>query len=604
LAPQETWLKQIRNVLVVAGVIVALKGGAPFFQPLAIAVLLAFVLAPVADWLERRGLPRVGAVALTLVLFIVGVSGLTFVVGSQVMSLADAMPRYEANILAKVKLLKLPQDSPFSKLTRVLEHVQATIEPTRPATDVRVVPDESAFDRLHHMLGPFAEYGEQAFFIFLLIFLLLLERDSIGERILKLAGQANVSATTKSFVQIAERLSRYLARFSLVNLITGFTVGVGLAVIGLPYAVLWGAIGGLLRYIPYIGPTVAFMLPVVFSVAHFDGWVQPLLVVGWYLLIEAVTTALEPVLYGKSTGVTALGLVISALFWTSLWGGLGLLIATPLTVCLVVMGSLIPAMRVFTTLLSEEVDVGDDVRLYQRLISRDDDGVLALLTAAAERGPIDQVFDNVVVPALGQAARDRNQGRLNPADVDHIHSIISAWLEDLSETPEALASLEVPADLAALDGVIPVSKVVGVAASGTEDLLVLRMLDLLVERAGVGITLVPVFDSPLALGEKVQELGPELLVLSFTSPQGVNQARYLTKRLAAQINDLTVIVGLWQSDIETSRINETLHSAGAHRVATNLAAARDQVFEYIRGRLPKEDRATTPVGTKPALSTS
>jgi predicted PurR-regulated permease PerM len=593
--PTENVIRQLRNIVIALAIVAALAFGAHFFQPIAIAILLAFILSPLVRKLEKVGLGRGASVGITIALFLSCVLGLSYVVGSQVISLADEMPRYEENILSKVRLLKLPNDSPLSKLTRVAEHVKETLDPTRPASDVRIVTDQGILERLREVLGPFADYGEVVFFILLMLFFLLLERESIGERIATLAGQSHLSVTTKSFVQIGERLSRYLASFSLVNLVTGLAVWLGFTVIGLPYAVLWGTIGGLLRYIPYIGPTVAFCLPVLFSVAHFDGWMQPLLVVGWYALIEVVTNALEPVLYGKSTGVTALGLVVSALFWTCLWGGLGLLLATPLSVCLVVLGSQIPSLRFFSTLLSEDVEVLEHTRLYQRLLRRDEDGANNLLDEELKSHSVDEVFDRIALPTLAQASLDRETQVLDAGEYENAVAVLSRWLDDISEDKQVRASLPAPADLVDRNDTKPITTIVGVAAANSADFLVLRMLNFLISRAGLHAELIAASTSPLASADEVLEFQPDLVLLSSTATQGISHVRYWTKRLSAQLSDTPLVVGLWNNALDTTTAGESLRNAGAHRVARSLSSARDLIFEIARTRLPSDERTSDPV---------
>ena len=182
--------------------------------------------------------------------------------------------------------------------------------------------------------------------------------------------------------EIGQRISGYLAMITLVNAGFGLIVGLGLQTIGVPYAVLWGCLAAMVRFVPYVGTAVAFGLPAVFSVAHFPGWRQPLEVVALFGVIEVSLSYLEPLIYGRTTGVSALGLLVAAMFWTWLWGLLGILLSTPMTVCLAVLGKYVPSLRFFATLLGEEAQLDQNIRFYQRLVSRDQDGATAIAEAA------------------------------------------------------------------------------------------------------------------------------------------------------------------------------------------------------------------------------
>ena len=216
---------------------------------------------------------------------------------------------------------------------------------------------------------------------------MLMGREDLSDRIVGLFGHRQVSLTTRTMEEIGQRISRYLATFALVNSGFGLVIGVGLWLIGVPFAVLWGCLAAMLRFIPYVGPAVAFVLPLVFSFAHFPGWTQPLEVVALFAVVEvALNSFLEPVIYGKTTGVSALGLLVAAMFWTWLWGTMGLLLSTPLTVCLAVLGKYVPSLRFFAALLGEEAELEPDVRLYQRLVALDRDGATEVVDTPSSRG--------------------------------------------------------------------------------------------------------------------------------------------------------------------------------------------------------------------------
>ena len=206
------------------------------------------------------------------------------------------------------------------------------------------------------------------------ILFMLINREALGDRIVQLFGHRQINLTTRTMKEIGQRISHYLASIMLVNLGFGLTVGGGLWLIGVPYAALWGCMAAMMRFIPYVGAGVAFLLPLIFSVAYFPGWRQPLEVVAFFGVVEVALSYLEPVIYGKTTGVSALGLLVAAMFWTWLWGLLGTLLSTPLTLCLAVLGKYVPSLGFFATLLGQDAELDQNIRFYQRLVSLDQDG--------------------------------------------------------------------------------------------------------------------------------------------------------------------------------------------------------------------------------------
>ena len=347
--------------------------------------------------------------------------------------------------------------------------------------DVRVIEQPTFRQRLQGAVGPYLEFIGVGSFVLILVLFMLMNREDLGDRIVQLFGHRQINLTTRTMSEIGQRISRYLAMITLVNSGFGLIVGLGLWLIGVPYAVLWGCLAAMMRFIPYVGAAVAFLLPLVFSVAHFPGWRQPLEVVALFGVVEVALSYLEPVIYGKTTGVSALGLLVAAMFWTWLWGLLGTLLSTPMTLCLAVLGKYVPSLGFFATLLGEEAELDQNIRFYQRLVSLDQDGATAVVEAALKERPRAEVFDQILVPALSRAGRDAARGELEESDVAFIRRVIGEILDDLEGTEEI--SLKTPApsgegEPGRANGkpASPPFEVAGVAASGTSDALALRML--------------------------------------------------------------------------------------------------------------------------------
>ena len=400
----------------VLAVIGAMSLAAEVLKPLALAVLLSFALAPLAGFFERRRVPRAIAVILTVGLALGTLSGIGYVVVRQLSTLAYRLPDYQKEIQKKVDFLKPSDNTAFYRAQRVAGEVAKSLDTPivkgHEATDVRVIEQPTFRERLQGAVGPYLEFVGVGIFVLILVLFMLINREALGDRVVQLFGQRQINLTTRTMSEIGERISHYLATIMLVNLGFGLTVGSGLWLIGVPYAALWGCMAAMMRFIPYVGAAVAFLLPLVFSVAYFPGWRQPVEVVVFFGVVEVALSYLEPVVYGKSTGVSALGLLVAAMFWTWLWGLLGTLLSTPLTLCLAVLGKYVPSLGFFATLLGQDAELDQNIRFYQRLVSLDQDGAAAVVEAALKERPRAEVFDQILVPALSRAERDAAHGEL------------------------------------------------------------------------------------------------------------------------------------------------------------------------------------------------
>ena len=431
----------------ILAVIAAMALAAEVLKPLALAVLLSFALAPLAGFLERRRMPRAIAVLLTVALALGSLGGIGYVVVRQLAMLAYQLPSYQKEIQKKVDFLKPADDTAIHRAQEFAGNLSKSLDtpvvPGHEAMAVRVIEEPTFQQRLQGAVGPYLEFIGVGIFVLILVLFMLMNREDLGDRIVQLFGRRQINLTTRTMGEIGQRISRYLAMITLVNSGYGLIVGLGLWAIGVPYAVLWGCLAAMARFIPYVGATVAFLMPLTFSVAHFPGWRQPLEVVAIFGAVEVALTYLEPVVYGKSTGVSALGLLVAAMFWTWLWGLLGTLLSTPMTLCLAVLGKYVPSLGFFATLLGEEDELDQDIRFYQRLVSLDQDGATAVVEAALKERPRAEVFDQILVPALSRAGRDAARGELDESGMAFVRRVIGAILDDLEVTEDV--GLKAPA---------------------------------------------------------------------------------------------------------------------------------------------------------------
>ncbi|MDR3622661.1 MAG: AI-2E family transporter [Paludisphaera borealis] len=574
------------RALVIGGLVIfAMSAAADVFKPVALAVLLTFLLAPMTAKLEHLGLPRVLSVALVLILLLAVIGGVVYVVGGQFASLAEHIPDYQEKIRAKLTRLKPSGGSAFDRVYDAVSNFEASnrSEEEIKATPVRIVSGNDILGTLHAFLGPFESIVAMGGIVLLLVVFLLFERDDIGDRIIQLVGWGRIGVTTKTLAQIGSGLSSYLTALSLVNAGFGLVIGLGLWAIGLPSPALWGFLAAMFRFIPYVGTVLSFSFPALISVAHFPGWTQLALVFALFATVELVVNGVEPLLYGKSTGISPIGLLIAAMFWTWLWGGLGLLLANALTVCLAVAGRSIPGLGFLGALLSHDVAVADDLRWYQRVLNRDQDGSLALLEEALKTRSFEEVCDQIVIPTLARAEQDRSQEFIEGRDVAFIWRLVREWLDDVADNDEMVLTAPTPS-MPAADQVDPLRTLgpidaeqhpfVGIATGGGADSLVLRMLNMALKPSGVRLTILSAGASSLQLSEKIASLDPGMVLISHLPPEGLTRARYLTKRIRARHGDVPIVFGYWDLSAEPSRVVEQLRPATANRIVVSVAAAR------------------------------
>lgn len=361
------------------GIIALVVAGLYWLQavliPLALAVLLTFLLSPVVSTLQRRRLGRVASVLVTVFLALSILGGIGWTLTRQLAALADELPRYSLNIHHRIADLRgASKGGSVEKVQKAVEDVVGEIQKIDTPSAARqkpvavVLEAPSILVHLPSLLQSLASAGV----VTVLVIFMLLERRDLRDRLIFLIGYRRMTATTQALDEAGSRISRYLLMQSIINGSFGVAVGLGLYLIGVPYAVTWGALAAALRFIPYLGAFIAMLLPLALSLAVFPGWLQPALVISLFFVLEPITgSVLEPWLYGQSAGVSPVALLIALTFWTWFWGPVGLLMATPLTVCLIVLGKHLPALRFIVVLMGDRPVIEAKARYYQRLLARE-----------------------------------------------------------------------------------------------------------------------------------------------------------------------------------------------------------------------------------------
>jgi predicted PurR-regulated permease PerM len=562
-------------------VVVVLYWAQTVLVPIALAILLTFVLSPPVTWLQRwvGRIPAVLAIV-TLVFTILGLAG--WGLARQMDHLAEDLPRYRANIRAKIADVRSAgKGGSVEKLQDTIEDITTDLgksaEPRRTISRPVVVTSEQAagswgFAWLSPIVGPLGTAG----LVLAMVIFMLLERRELRDRVIGLLGHGQLAITTKAFDEAGTRVSRQLLMQSLVNLLYGIAAGAGLYVLGVPYALLWAALGAVLRFIPYVGPVVGAGAPILVSLAAAEGWAGPLYVVVLFIVLELFTNlVLETVLYAGAAGVSPVALLASVAFWTWLWGPLGLVLSTPLTVCLVVLGKHVPGLEFLGTLLADTSALAPEYGFYQRLLARDQSEAADLMEQYIKTESPRSVYDALLLPALNYAERDRLEQRLSP---DEETAIIDATRELLSDAAESIRGLnpEPPAlpDGPPLPGPREPLRVLGYATNGAADELALAMLARLLDDLPISLETMSTRLQASELLSLVQTQGFSVVCLADLPPSPPSKTRYLVKRLHATFPDVRILVGRWGPSALADDSAQVLRNTGATLVASTLLETR------------------------------
>lgn len=597
--PAATSLTPTAMILLCATSVAALYLGRDVLIPLALAILLSFALGPLVTWLYRRGLPRVPAVLTVMALVTLLLAGFAGLVASQLTQLAQQLPVYEANLRQKTHELAgaapgrgiIDRTADFMRdFSREIDRITtgpapgaepgaADAPPRRIPVEVYDPPPEP-LQALSIYVGPLIQPIATAGIVLVFIVFVLLQREDLRDRMIRLFGLGDVHRATTAISDAAKRIGRYLLMQLVINILYGLPIGVGLFLIGVPNALLWGLLATVLRFIPYLGPILAAMFPIALSFAVDSGWTTPLLTVALFIAVELMASnVLEPWLYGSSTGLSPLAIIVAAVFWTTLWGPVGLLLATPLTVCLVVLGRHVPQLQFLEVLLGDQPVLEPEVKFYQRLLAGDPHEAEELAEDLLEERPLREVLERMVLPALQFAEQDRQRGVLEPRRGRELAAAVTAIVDDLVE----------PLDTAEPSQAEPPSgRVLCVGARGGLDTAAAGLLAHLLRAQGVAAE---VADA----GSVIQGgafVGPfDAVCLSCLDAGSPRIPRRLLLRLRARLGrGIPACACLWGGSPDELRQGLALSQAEA--VAGDLGEAVTRTLELVAKTLPAPGEST------------
>jgi predicted PurR-regulated permease PerM len=591
------------------GTIAVLYFARQILIPLAFALILTFVLTPVVALLERLRIGRVPSVAVTVLVMIAVAGCVGGIIAIQLVDAAQELPRYRQNIQTKMEALRIPTKGPlgiaanslretardFSNLgtpspepgappqNRKQRTVPGTSGPPLPVQIVQPPANqlEYARDLLQPVLRPLALTG----LILLFTVFMLIKRFDLRHRLFRLVGLGQINVMTQVLDDAAQRVSRYLLMQFLVNAAFGVLFGFGLYLLGVPYPALWGGVAGLLRIVPYIGTMVAATLPIALSLAAFNTWLPPVLVLLLFAALELIIgNFVEPWLYGANTGISSLALLVAAVFWTLLWGPAGLILSTPLTVCVVVLGRYVPQLSFLHVLLGDEVTLGAEAQIYQRLLAMDQSEAHAIVDQFLKEKPLVELYDSVLIPALNLVEQDRHKGAIDATREEFLFLSINEMITELSEYQLARDSSQAEGTAAASGPAERVSaRIICLPANDRADEVTAAMLAQILEQAGHAALSLPIAHASLlemlALLEIRQD---DVICISALPPFAFPPARTMCKLIRERFPKVKLVVGVWGFSGDTEKAKARFERTQPDRLLTSLAQAVEQIQELLR----------------------
>jgi predicted PurR-regulated permease PerM len=581
-------------------VVACLSWGSAVLIPVALSLLLTFLLAPLVNIFQRSGLNRTASIILVVLCTGIFLASVGWVITTQVTRLAHDLrynPTYKKQIREKLAdLQRFSRGGLLDNFQVTADHIMGEIEKSTPDPSppppIVVREETSPLTTLQTTLQPFLEPLGAAALVVVLVIFMLLEYGELRNRFIGLMGAEQLTVTTKALADAGERISHYLLMQLFINGSYGLAAGVGLFFFGVPYAILWGFLAALLRYVPYVGPWIAAVFPITISLVAFDGWWQPGLVIGLFVVLELVSNMImEPWLYGQSIGVSQVGLLVVTGFWTWLWGPIGLVLSTPLTVCIIVLGQHVPQLRFFDVLLRDQPVLDPPVVLYQRLLARDQEEAAEVVEEYVRANPGDSVYDELLIPALLLAWQDRRHKTLTGEDEAFVLQAMREILEELQmslptkENDPAVSTTPMARVLPS-----PVH-IFGFPAHHEAEEVIIQMLRTLQQRDGYDVEMVSTRTHATDVVDRIRQASTALIFIA-ALPGGLPQTRYLCAYLRKACPELPIVVGYWGNKEAFDKNLTRLRQAGASYLVTSLQQGHNRLRtlsdEGAQRKLPGE----------------
>jgi predicted PurR-regulated permease PerM len=587
-APEQNQWSTLALIGTLVATLAVLYLAREIFIPFAFALTFSFVLTPLVTWLQRIHLGRVPSVMIVMIGVVAFAGVLSWMVANELIEVVDHLPAYSENINAKIKGIRAPATGALGRVEKSVSEIgkelagketlaagrgRRAATPENPLPVEVVTPEPSPLTYLQDLTKPIlAPLGLFGFVLILTVFILI-KREDLRNRLLRLVGVSQLNATTQAIDDATQRISRYLVLQFAVNGMMGVAIAAGLLAIGVPYAPLWGAIAAILRLVPYLGIVSAAILPFTLALAVFNGWLQPALVLLLFFVLEMIVgNFLEPWLYGAHTGISSLGLLVSTLFWTILWGYPGLILSTPLTVCVVVLGRYVPQLSFLHIALGDQDVLSTEIQFYQRLLAMDHAEARAVVDQFLKDRPLLDLYEQIMIPTLILAEQERHRGTLEPSREEFIFLCLNEIISELADHSE-------DAPKTGHSGrffLIPAKD----AADEVSGALFAQLL----EHAGLAVISFPAGSSDeLAILEPAAE---DVICVSALPPFAFSAAAKLSAKLRGQFPHTRIMVGIWGFPEGREQLLSKLEKSSSLTVATTLSQALEQALQGGRVEAP------------------
>jgi len=591
-------------VMIAAVVVAGIYFGRPVLMPLALAILMSFALAPLVSVLRHLRIGHLPAVLLSLLVALVLLSAIGTFVGAQLAGLADDLPRYQNNIAHKIESIRgTANGGTLARLNHTIQALGDQISgrdhpaevaggATTADTPVPVVIQRETiapWELAQSLLGPLLEPLAVIALVLVFVGFILLQKDDLRDRFVRLAGSRDMQRTTVALDEAASRLSRYLFLQTSINASFGIVIGTGLWLIGIPNAGLWGLMGMLFRFVPYVGVPLAFLFPAVLAVAVDPGWSDLAWTAVLYGSVEAVVgQVVEPFVYGRSMGLSAVAVVVAAVFWTWLWGPVGLLLSTPLTMCFVVLGRHIEGLKFLDVMLGDEPALAIEESLYLRMLAEDPDDATDDAEEFLRNHSLSVYYDEVAARALMLAQADVNRGALDPLHQARIRDAIRGLivnLEDRRDEGAAAALPELPASWRD-------TPVLCIAGRGPLDEAAAMLLVDMLAKYGIGAKVASSDQASAAQIDTLDTDGVRVACVSYLEPGTYKNARYQVRRLRKRMPDVPVLAIFWGLGGDNTRYLDSVEATECDVVTTGLKETIQHILAFAR-------RAASPAKAAP-----
>jgi len=613
-------LSAVATAILAVIIIMTLYFGREIIIPIALAILLSFVLAPLVGLLQRMRVPRGLAVVSVVVIAFALIFAMGSLLASQLTQLAGDLPRYQSTITEKIQSFRdttagrgtLERASSMLKdLSKELDKPKdaapalgagTNSKATAPLTPVPVEvrqPDPGALESLQSLISPLLHPLATTGIIIIFVIFILLQREDLRNRLIRLAGSRDLQRTTAALDDAAARLSRLFLIQLLLNGTFGIIIGVGLWLIGVPSAILWGILAAVLRFVPYIGATIAAAFPLVLAIAVDPTWSMLLWTLALFLVVEPIVGhVIEPMVYGHSTGLSPVAVVVSATFWTALWGPIGLVLATPLTVCMVVLGRHVERLEFLDVMFGDRPALSPPEIFYQRMLAGDPTEASEKAEEFLKERSLTSYYDEVALKGLQLAHADAERGALDHQRLTKIRDAVSEFANNISDQEdrplpkvtsttdaEATSAVETVAEDAPYE-TLPIlsNKDLPPEWQGEHPVLCVAGRSLLDEAAAIMLGQLSTAHGLAARVHSAEALstanifrleteGVAIVSLVYMDASGPAHMRYSVRRLRRKLPKATIILGCWMRDMDPAALEELRDGAKADLAASSLGEA-------------------------------